>query len=200
MHLPKRIFFTGVPGSRWSGIAQVLEERLGLNTSDRIPDREYLSDKYSGHKGSYFGAGMEFPALFGYIDQAHTVQSGCKLIKSHEWAFKLDEIKEHFPEDGIFMVYRDNKASFDWWKEAGGFNISYPSYIAYKNDENMQLQIKLQNESILDFCDYHGIKMESFDCYWMYKTFGIHCDDMNDRFAQWDDCFVAYIGPTYDRD
>ena len=28
MNLPNRLFFTGVPGSRWSGIAQQLEEHI----------------------------------------------------------------------------------------------------------------------------------------------------------------------------
>lgn len=196
MQLPKRIFFTGVPGSRWSGIAQVLEERLGLNTSDRTPNREYASAKFSGHRGAYFGPMMEFPALFGFIDLAHKTSNGSKLIKSHDWAFKLDEIKEHYPEDGIFIVYRDDTESFNWWKEAGGFNISYPSYASYINDENMKRQIRLQNENILDFCEYHGVKLEPFSCYWMAKTFGVHCEDMFDKFDQWKDCYVAYFAPS----
>lgn len=198
MHLPKRIFFTGAPGSRWSGIAQVLEQRLGLNITDRTPNREYSSSKFSGHRGTYFGPMMEFPALFGFVDVGHKTLDGCRLIKSHDWAFKLDEIKEHYPEDGIFLVYRDDELSFDWWKQAGGFNISYPSYASYINDENMKRQIRLQNESILDFCKYHGIKLEPFSCHWMYKTFKVHCDDMIDDFDQWKDCYVAFIGSLDD--
>ena len=60
MTLPQRIFFTGVPGSRWSGIAQVLESLTGFNTSDRTPERDYTHHEFTGHKGAYFGRGMEF--------------------------------------------------------------------------------------------------------------------------------------------
>ena len=35
MKLPDRLFFTGVPGSRWSGISQNLELLDGINTSDQ---------------------------------------------------------------------------------------------------------------------------------------------------------------------
>jgi hypothetical protein len=55
MNLPNHIFFTGVPGSRWSGIAQTIESIPGFNTSDRNPGREYQHNTYSGHKGAYFG-------------------------------------------------------------------------------------------------------------------------------------------------
>ena len=43
-----RIFLTGVPGSRWSGIAQEIETE-DFNTSDRTPERTYSHNKYSGH-------------------------------------------------------------------------------------------------------------------------------------------------------
>jgi len=33
--LPEYIFFTGVPGSRWSGIAQEIKSQPGYNTTDR---------------------------------------------------------------------------------------------------------------------------------------------------------------------
>ena len=74
--LPNRIWFTGVPGSRWSGIAQTLEQISGMNTTDRTPEREYNHHQYSGHKGAYFGKGMEFPALVidSHVDQAFTSQ------------------------------------------------------------------------------------------------------------------------------
>jgi len=52
MKLPNRIFFTGVPGSRWSGIAQTLEMMSGMNTSDRTPEREYVQHCYTGQKGA----------------------------------------------------------------------------------------------------------------------------------------------------
>ena len=37
--LPELIFFTGVPGSRWSGIAREIKEDPKYDTTDRAPHR-----------------------------------------------------------------------------------------------------------------------------------------------------------------
>ena len=58
--LPEMIFFTGVPGSRWSGIAQEIKQNPRYNKTDRTPARKYLHGEYSGHIDAYFGTGMEF--------------------------------------------------------------------------------------------------------------------------------------------
>ena len=50
--IPEHIFFTGVPGSRWSGIAQTIETIPGFNTSDRTPERTYDHHQFTGHKGA----------------------------------------------------------------------------------------------------------------------------------------------------
>ncbi len=47
MILPKRIFFTGVPGSRWTMICQHLEGIPGMDTSDRQPHRGYVHHAYT---------------------------------------------------------------------------------------------------------------------------------------------------------
>ena len=154
--LPNRIFFTGVPGSRWSGIAQTLETIPGFNTSDRTPERTYDHHSYTGHKGAYFGRMMEFEATLDadYIDSAWAPKSvGTKLVKSHDWAYNLDKIKSMFPNDWIMLVYRDNAASFKWWKEAGGWAIKYPSYLAYQNDVIMTREIEWQNSAIRNFAE-----------------------------------------------
>ena len=189
MKLPNRIFFTGVPGSRWSGVAQILENRLGLNTTDRTPERTYDHGRFTGHKGAYFGRGMEFPARFSYVDRAHT-GNGPRLIKSHDWSFMLNDIQYHFPEDGIFLVYREEQSSFDWWKEAGGFDITYPDYSAYKNDEEMFREICLQSKEIKNFAFDNKMELETFDADWIAKTFGVHCDDLD--FSKYKDVKVAY--------
>ena len=103
--LPKRIFFTGVPGSRWSGIAQILETIPGFNTSDRTPERTYKHHSYTGHVGAYFGRQMEFEPLIQasgeeYIDQAWKEPGGCRLVKSHQWPDKFAEIEQHYPTIG----------------------------------------------------------------------------------------------------
>lgn len=172
--MPNRIFFTGVPGSRWSGIAQIIESIPGMNTSDRSPEREYVHHNYTGHKGSYFGPGMEFEPLLdsNYIDQAWNTSQGCKLVKSHEWAYYLKEIRKKFPNDLIMLIYRQDMISYSWWHEAGGFQIQYPNYKYYKNSVTILNEIIKQNSCILEFGMLHKCVWEYFTSEWIYKNFG----------------------------
>jgi hypothetical protein len=192
MTLPQRIFFTGVPGSRWSGIAQTIETVPGFNTSDRTHERTYSHGAFSGHKGAYFGRLMEFDAKLDgdYLDQAWNPKSpGTKLVKSHDWAYSLDKIKQQFPNDWIILVYRDNSASFDWWKEAGGFNIMYPSYKSYKNDEVMMREISWQNNAIKEFAKQHNLQWDSFNSTWIKEHF--NADVQVER--TWPDIFITIL-------
>jgi len=192
MTLPKRIFFTGVPGSRWSGIAQTLESMPYFNTTDRTREREYHHGGFTGHKGAYFGRQMEFEATLDadYIDSAWAAKSvGTKLVKSHDWAYSLDQIKSTFPDDWIMLVYRDNSASFTWWKEAGGWNIKYPSYTAYQNDAIMTREIAWQNSAIINFAKQHGLLWNNFDSNWIKQHF-----DMDVKVERtWPDIFVTIL-------
>ena len=134
MTLPKKIYFTGVPGSKWSGIAQILELLPGFNFTDRTPERDYSHHAYSGHKGAYFGEGMEFPASTWGHEQAYTdPDAGTMILKSHDWAYMLDNIKDYLQDNWIMLVYRPDLISYAWWHEAGGFRISYPNYSWYED-------------------------------------------------------------------
>ena len=175
---PNRIFFTGVPGSRWSGIAQIIESIPGMNTTDRTPEREYNHHQFTGHKGAYFGEGMEFNTTLSksYIDQAWTnPNNGCKLVKSHDWAdvYRLKLIKQFFPDDWIMMVYRPDQSSFAWWHEAGGFQIKYPNYSAYKDSPTMLTKIMEQNKAILEFGMINNCMWEYFTPTWIQKQFNV---------------------------
>lgn len=172
-NLPKRIFFTGVPGSRWSGIAQQLETLQGFNTSDRTADRDYTHHKFTGHKGVYFGTGMEFESYLNpsYIDAAWPDTNGCQVVKSHEYAYKLQTISEVFPTDWIMLVYRPDLTAYAWWHEAGGFQIKYPDYTAYKDSTNMLAEITKQNSSILKFAHGKRATWNYFTSEWVRDTF-----------------------------
>jgi hypothetical protein len=173
MKLPNRIFFTGVPGSRWSGIAQTLETMSGMNISDRTAEREYDHHSYTGHKGAYFGPEMEFEPILDsdYIDQAWVEPQGCKLVKSHEWAYNLNQIRTKFPDDWIVMVYRPDMISYAWWHEAGGFQIKYPNYTSYQNSAIMMSEIMKQNFEILNFGMLNECKWEYFTSSWIKNNF-----------------------------
>lgn len=177
MKLPNRIFFTGVPGSRWSGIAQTLETLPIFNISDRTPTREYVHHNFSGHKGSYFGRGMELEPILDskYIDSAWGSKEGVKLVKSHDWAFCLSELKEKFPDDWIMLVYRPDLVSYSWWHEAGGFQIKYPNYSEYKDSVNMLAEIQKQNKCILEYAYTKNAVWEYFTSTWIEKHFKQSC-------------------------
>lgn len=176
--LPDRIFFTGVPGSRWSSIAQILEEIPDFNISDRTDWREYERNGFSGHKGAYFGRGMEFEPILdpSYVDQAHIQRGGTRLIKSHDWAYQLDDIKPLFPDDWIMLVYSPDVASFAWWHQAGGFDIKYPDYTEYVNSATMLHEISTQNDSILKFAHKHNAQWSHFNLQFIETHFGINFD------------------------
>lgn len=195
MTLPSHIFFTGVPGSRWSGIAQVIETIPGMNTSDRTPAREYSHHSYTGHRGAYFGRSMEFEAwpAIDYIDQAWTEPGGCKLVKSHDWAYKLNDLKklqaQELTNAWIMLVYRPDMSSYAWWHEAGGFQIKYPCYDAYRDSQGMLSEITAQNKAILEFGMINNCKWEYFTSAWIKENFNVDVNVTN----IWPDILVTLI-------
>ena len=131
--LPDRIFFTGVPGSGWSVISQIIEAIPGMNTTDRHTSRQYTHESGATHVGAYFGENMEYPLDLGVknLDSPWMDDGGCRLIKSHDWAFCLDEIKYRYPTAWILLIYRNTELSLTHWIDAGGFdfwlaNVSCP--------------------------------------------------------------------------
>ena len=79
-------------------------------------------------------------------------KTGCKLLMSHEWAYKLDEIRDKYPLRLDSIDIQTRVECFLWWKQAGGFDIKYPNYDWYKNDVEMRYKIAEQNDLILEFC------------------------------------------------
>jgi hypothetical protein len=193
MNLPNHIFFTGAPGSRWSGIAQTIESIHGMNTSDRRPDREYIHNGFSGHKGAYFGPGMECNCNTNgnYIDRQWCDPGGCKVIKSHEWAYQLTSIrkKKQWQDSWAMLVYRPDMACYSWWHEAGGFNIKYPNYSAYKDSNTMLTEIIRQNAAILEYGKINNCKWEYFTSSWISENFGVEIDVAK----VWPDILVTLI-------
>ena len=155
-----RVFITGAPGSRWSGVAQEIEKDGNYDMSDRTSERQYQHHGFSGHKGAYFGTGMEFPVTLDTktLNSPYDNKNNkTKLHKSHEWSLILDDIVKAHPKAGIILIYRPDDASFSWWQEAGGFNIDYPNYSHYENETKMKENIKKQNDAMLKFSHKHNL-------------------------------------------
>lgn len=172
--LPEKIFFTGVPGSAWSQIAQAVEQIPGFNTSDRTPERTYIHQSGARHLGAYFGTGMEFNCNLpnAGFESAWSRPGGTKLIKSHEWALDLKNIKQQYSSDWIMMVYRPTDVSYRAWVGAGGFDISYPAYGSYATYNKILESSTKQNNCLLDFAKIHNLRWHKFTPQWCMDTFG----------------------------
>jgi len=171
-----KIFMIAAPGSRWSGIAQNIEDNIpGFNISDRNTSRTYSHHNFSGHKGVYFGTGWENGIELDEqnFNKGYSNLNGIRILKSHEWAYHLDEIKNKFPDSWIFLVYRPDLSCYSWWHEAGGFSIKYPDYIPYyKNSMNMLNEIIKQNNSILEFSQKNNLTWSHISGSWIEDNFG----------------------------
>lgn len=173
--LPQKIFMIGAPGSRWSGIAQNIETIPGFNISDRTNNRNYSHHAFSGHLGAYFGTGWEFDISLEEenINKPYANLEGTRILKSHEWAYKLDEIYEKFTDSWILLIHRPDLACQAWWHESGGFGISYPDYRPYyKNSMNMLNEIIMQNNYMFEFSQKHNLLWQHYSGRWVENNFG----------------------------
>jgi hypothetical protein len=63
-------------------------------------------------------------------------------------------------------------ASYAWWHEAGGFNITYPNYSAYKDSAGMLCEITKQNQKILEFAHKRNATWSHYSSEWIEKEIG----------------------------
>lgn len=183
------IFFTGAPGSRWSGVSQVFRDSLDtVDNSDLTPDKSYQHHLYRGHVGNYYGPGMLYADWLGtqlgtreqweaeiarsYSDLSRPV----KLVLSHNFAYYLDELVEMFPESKLVLCHRADDQCFEWWHAAGGWDIDYPNYRWYKNDVTMREEIRKQNHAILNFVREKNLTLEQPNCDFFRQYFGVDRD------------------------
>ena len=185
----KYIFIVGAPGSRWSGVAKSIYYSDQIDQSDDTPERTYFNPnspanaKQLMHRGAYFDPGMEFgneledfevmskEDLEKIFDAPFQGSDQIRIIKSHVLSYHLDKLADLF-NDPIVLVYRHDEDCFNWWKQAGGWNITYPNYQWYEDDETMKKQIALQNQSIRNFVSKHRLYSLN-DNIQLQKTLGI---------------------------
>jgi len=180
------LFFAGTPGSRWSSVSQQIAKVSGTNRSDETAARDFQHSKFSGHKGMYFGPGMELGQRFHELSQISDSEiwnevdraygeaqpGGTRIVKCHQFATQLDHIAERFPQNRLMMVYRPDDVCYDWWMTIGGFEIKYPRYDWYENPAQMKKHIANENRHILAFCEKRRLKPELFTPQWVEKNFG----------------------------
>ena len=146
----KYLLMTGAPGSRWSGVANNIWISEDFDQTDSDTTREYRhhSNVHGSlyHSGAYFDPLMEFKFDKKEWDLPFSGE-GVKLIKSHTLSTQLPNYHKY----PIVMVIRNSYSCWEWWNECGGFDIKYPDYKWYKNQDNMFVQIQLQNQAITTF-------------------------------------------------
>lgn len=176
------IFFTGIPGSAWAKVASLISYSpvLNLNDSDRHKDREFFLNRtvtgswhdLVNHQGSFFGSKMEFGEGWEYpiergltkeavmedINEAFVAHSDQNyLIKSHSIAQTLEWWIENFPKAKFVFVFRDFEKSMDWWLNGGAFDIKYPVYDWYENEERMRAKARVQQNKSKEFIHANNI-------------------------------------------
>jgi hypothetical protein len=202
------VWFTGAPGSKWSGSANILQSipKLQFNITDRSPDREY---HHTGptelarsivHTGVYFGPGHgvgEHWGQFSNLEPASVEReilkewtdpsAGRLLVKSHFLSHHLDHISTTWSNDPIIMILRPNVKCEQGWFGAGGWNISYPNYRPYyKDDDTMKAMIAEHNDKIINFCNTRNIKIEPLTADYLKSTFDWSVDQIeNETQREW---------------
>ena len=185
------VFFTGVPGSRWSGVAKLLCQHPSVDNTDCSEKRSYRDM----HFGNYFGPGMEHGKLFQNMNKLHpniliedlespytdNNYNQIRFLKGHIFAYHLDFIEQRFRDSKIMIVYRNDELSLNWWLEAGGFDIPYPKYDWYVDEATMLEKIKIENQHILTFVNKHNKQLEPFTTEWIKQNFDWNIE-VNDYF------------------
>jgi hypothetical protein len=185
--LPGKIFITGAPGSLWNGVTQALENNLSeINTSDRNNNRVFnhhggIANATGGSNiGAYFGTGCEFNCDLNEANlrEPYANTDGTLVLKSHDWAFKLAEIKQTYPNAWIILCMRDTLKCYNWWLHGGGLSISYPDYSKYLSNENMKEYISSTNKLLMDFACTHNLTWQHPTSSWFEQQFGVALNSM----------------------
>jgi len=179
------ILATGAPGSRWSAGLHSISSHPDINNTDKNEERSYdkpvtLPDGRTiglgYHRGCYWGPDHDFGHTFDNM-QSMSKQDiieefqkpfqewtpGIKIVKSHWFSYHLEYLHKLFPKAMIVGYYLPDDICFDWWHTVGGWNISYPHYTWYKNDEGMKKGIKTENANLIKFMSEKGGVIREFE-------------------------------------
>lgn len=170
------IFAMGAPGSRWSSIIRTIQSsNTCFNVSDESPKMTFKNEKTKRgwHAGSYFGPDQEYGHGFDNIKENYTFDqfleeckkpyrdfnTGIKIVKSHWFSYNIDTLREWFPNCKLLAVHQSDEKCFKHWHTVGGWDIPYPHYYWYKDDETMKNQIAIENSNIVNNFDLKYYKI-----------------------------------------
>jgi len=179
------ILVTGAPGSRWSATCRAITFNPAVNTTDEKDKWKYdhivfkdgRKNENGWHRGAYWGPYHTQGHNFDQLDKMSKDQVleefmkpytnfdyGIKMIKSHWFSYHLETLKDYFPKAKLVSVYMPDSFCFDWWHKVGGWEITYPHYNWYKNDDRIKSQIAIENSFIRNF-----FKLKTYTIYKMYQ-------------------------------
>jgi hypothetical protein len=163
--MTKYIFVTGAPGSKWSSVVKNIYYSANIDRSDSTDSRQY----YHGatglgtpmHLGAYWDPGMEFdiPEDCSALSRAQAEVifdrpfsgTGVRIVKSHVFGLQhnIAWLKQTWPDMPVVLVYRNSDSCLGWWYRCGGWDIRYPNYLAYyQNNANLVRQVERQNAGV----------------------------------------------------
>lgn len=189
--MPKYIFVTGAPGSKWCSVVNSIYHSADIDRGDYSDARTYrhnLSGQMElAHQGAYFDPGMEFGDWFAELDAntkamceaefdrpwAGHALGGIKIIKSHMFAAQLDFLRETWPDCPVVLVHRSEDACLGQWVRCGEFRITYPKYTYYNNLDNMAWHIDYQNNGILNAAARADAEFDIVDNHHLCQRLGI---------------------------
>lgn len=163
--MTKYIFVAGAPGSKWSSVVKNIYFSVSIDQSDSNSARQYYHAATGQHSpmhiGAYWDPGMEFdiPEDCSQLSQSqaeHIFDSpfsgtGVRIIKSHVFCLSenIQWLRQTWPKAPIVLVHRSTDACIGWWYRCGGWDIRYPNYLAYyQNNANLVRQVERQNAGV----------------------------------------------------
>jgi len=194
------ILATGAPGSRWSGSIRAIQSSIDINTTDDSINRCYDTGESKNpigwHRGAYWGPGHDFGLNFDRLDDLSKDEvvdefqrpfsewdSGIKIIKSHWFSYHIPLLREWFPKAKLIAFHMPNDFCFDWWHKVGGWDITYPHYGWYENDERMRSQIEIENACI----EQHFTNIKNRSLKEIHNCLGVSLEIWPDEYLdRWD--------------
>jgi hypothetical protein len=177
----QRVWVTGAPGSKYSGVSQRFMSLPNTDLSDIRPSRVYTipqAPERPFHIGAYFDPGgehgnhwLDFTRLseqeiLDEIDDAwgkpHE-QGTIRVIKSHMIGLHIQRIKRTWPNDIVILVKRPLDKLWPWWSYAGGFDIKHPRYEWFRNQQKMEYWQAVLNKAVEAYVDLYNGTWEDFD-------------------------------------
>lgn len=161
----KYIFVAGAPGSKWSSVVKNIYCSASIDRSDSSYNRQYYhaaaGPQSPMHVGAYWDPGMEFeiPENCSVLSKSQAESifdqpfsgNGTRIIKSHVFCLQqnIEWLRLTWPSAPIVLVYRSTDACIGWWYRCGGWEITYPNYHAYyQNNTNLTHQTERQNAGL----------------------------------------------------